>query len=151
MKILSKYITRQAVITLFFTMGVFTFVLLLARIRQQAQHDLAQVPSFTCLETIERFSRVGAAAEWRGWGMPAGRWQLRQRIVVDQADAAEAHGQRQQGRALDSRQLPEGYRIRAAHVLGHRERLRREDFADRRTQRLAVLLAGLVRCAGGQQ
>jgi lipopolysaccharide export system permease protein len=35
MKILSKYITRQAVITLFFTMGVFTFVLLLARILKQ--------------------------------------------------------------------------------------------------------------------
>src|SRR5271169_6504838 len=35
MKILSKYITRQAVITLFFTIGVFTFVLLLARILKQ--------------------------------------------------------------------------------------------------------------------
>jgi len=35
MKILSKYITRQAVITLFFTLGVFTFVLLLARILKQ--------------------------------------------------------------------------------------------------------------------
>ena len=35
MKILSKYITRQAVITLFFTIGVFTFVLLLARILRQ--------------------------------------------------------------------------------------------------------------------
>ena len=35
MKILPKYITRQAVITLFFTMGVFTFVLLLARILKQ--------------------------------------------------------------------------------------------------------------------
>ena len=35
MKILSKYITRQAVITLFFTMSVFTFVLLLARILKQ--------------------------------------------------------------------------------------------------------------------
>ena len=35
MKILSKYITRQAVITLFFTISVFTFVLLLARILKQ--------------------------------------------------------------------------------------------------------------------
>jgi LPS export ABC transporter permease LptF len=35
MKILAKYITRQAVITLFFTIGVFTFVLLLARILKQ--------------------------------------------------------------------------------------------------------------------
>jgi lipopolysaccharide export system permease protein len=35
MKILTKYITRQAVITLFFTIGVFTFVLLLARILKQ--------------------------------------------------------------------------------------------------------------------
>jgi lipopolysaccharide export system permease protein len=35
MKILTKYITRQAVITLFFTIGAFTFVLLLARILKQ--------------------------------------------------------------------------------------------------------------------
>jgi lipopolysaccharide export system permease protein len=35
MKILSKYTTRQAVITLFFTISVFTFVLLLARILKQ--------------------------------------------------------------------------------------------------------------------
>jgi len=35
MKILAKYITRQAVITLFFTIGVFTFVLLFARILKQ--------------------------------------------------------------------------------------------------------------------
>ena len=35
MRILSKYITRQAVITLFFTISVFTFVLLLARILKQ--------------------------------------------------------------------------------------------------------------------
>jgi lipopolysaccharide export system permease protein len=35
MRILPKYITRQAVITLFFTIGVFTFVLLLARILRQ--------------------------------------------------------------------------------------------------------------------
>ena len=35
MRILAKYITRQAVITLFFTIGVFTFVLLLARILKQ--------------------------------------------------------------------------------------------------------------------
>ena len=35
MKILSKYITRQAVITLFFTISVLTFVLLLAKILKQ--------------------------------------------------------------------------------------------------------------------
>ena len=35
MKILAKYITRQAVITLFFTIGVFTFVLLLGRVLRQ--------------------------------------------------------------------------------------------------------------------
>ena len=40
MKILSKYITRQAVITLFFTIGVFTFVLLLARILRQLSEML---------------------------------------------------------------------------------------------------------------
>lgn len=40
-------------------------VLLLARIRQQAQLDLAQLPSFTCLETIDRFSRDGKTADWR--------------------------------------------------------------------------------------
>src|SRR6266446_4239290 len=31
MKILAKYITRQTLVTLFFTMSVFTFVLMLAR------------------------------------------------------------------------------------------------------------------------
>src|SRR5580698_759079 len=35
MRILPKYITRQLAITLFFTMGVFTFVLLLARTLKQ--------------------------------------------------------------------------------------------------------------------
>jgi lipopolysaccharide export system permease protein len=35
MKILSKYITRQTVITLFFSVGVFTFVLLLARVLKE--------------------------------------------------------------------------------------------------------------------
>ncbi|HUJ70932.1 MAG TPA: LptF/LptG family permease [Verrucomicrobiae bacterium] len=40
MKILAKYITRQAVITLFFTIGVFTFVLLLARILRQLSEML---------------------------------------------------------------------------------------------------------------
>ncbi|MGA2137584.1 MAG: LptF/LptG family permease, partial [Verrucomicrobiia bacterium] len=40
MKILAKYITRQAVITLFFTVGVFTFVLLLARILRQLSEML---------------------------------------------------------------------------------------------------------------
>ena len=35
MKILQKYITRQALITLFFTLGVFTFVLLVARMLKQ--------------------------------------------------------------------------------------------------------------------
>src|SRR5690349_13068995 len=35
MKILPKYITRQAVITLFFSVGVFTFVLLLARVLRE--------------------------------------------------------------------------------------------------------------------
>ncbi len=40
MRILPKYITRQTVITLFFTMGVFTFVLLLARILRQLSEML---------------------------------------------------------------------------------------------------------------
>ena len=35
MKILPKYITRQTVITLFFSVGVFTFVLLLARVLKE--------------------------------------------------------------------------------------------------------------------
>ena len=35
MKILAKYITRQTLVTLAMTMGVFTFVLLLARILRQ--------------------------------------------------------------------------------------------------------------------
>ncbi len=35
MKILAKYITRQMVVTLGFTLGVFTFVLLLARMLRQ--------------------------------------------------------------------------------------------------------------------
>lgn len=40
MKILAKYITRQTLVTLFFTMSVFTFVLLLARILKQLSEML---------------------------------------------------------------------------------------------------------------
>src|SRR2546422_9085839 len=41
MKILAKYITRQAVVTLAMTVGVFTFVLLLGRILRQLSDMLA--------------------------------------------------------------------------------------------------------------
>ncbi len=40
MKILSKYIIRQVVVTLFFTLGVFTFVLLLARMLKKLSEML---------------------------------------------------------------------------------------------------------------
>src|SRR2546426_6730266 len=56
MRILPKYITRQVVITLFFTLGVFTFVLLLARMLKQLsellvnrQVGLAAVAQFILL------------------------------------------------------------------------------------------------------
>ena len=56
MKILSKYITRQVIITLIFTLGVFTFVLLLARMLRQLsellvnrQIGLAAVTQFIAL------------------------------------------------------------------------------------------------------
>src|SRR5512137_2305229 len=40
MKILAKYITRQLTVTLSFTVGVFTFVLLLARLLRQLSEML---------------------------------------------------------------------------------------------------------------
>jgi len=40
-------------------------VLLLARIRRQAGLDLTHIPSFTCLETIGRFSWDRSSAPWR--------------------------------------------------------------------------------------
>jgi lipopolysaccharide export system permease protein len=53
MRILAKYITRQAVITLFFTMGVFTFVLLLTRILRQLSEML--VNRKVGLDVVGRF------------------------------------------------------------------------------------------------
>src|SRR5260370_26735062 len=38
--------------------GLPTEILLLSRIKRQAKQDLARVPNFTCLETIERTSRT---------------------------------------------------------------------------------------------
>ena len=40
-------------------------ILTLANVRRQAKLDLARVPSFTCLETIDRLSRKAASSEWR--------------------------------------------------------------------------------------
>jgi lipopolysaccharide export system permease protein len=53
MKILPKYITRQVVITLFFSLGVFTFVLLLARMLKKLSEML--VNRHMSLESIGMF------------------------------------------------------------------------------------------------
>ena len=53
MKILSKYITRQVVITLFFSLGMFTFVLLLARMLKKLSEML--VNRHVSLESIATF------------------------------------------------------------------------------------------------
>ena len=53
MKILAKYITRQVVITLFFTLGVFTFVLLLARMLKKLSEMF--VSRHVSLESIGMF------------------------------------------------------------------------------------------------